>query len=111
VSQYYDANGDGLIAPIDALFVLNRMPGSWPIGGGEGESDITQLQDAAQDSEESIGSGIEGLDLTFVTGRRDASARRIDDFFHGYDGSMGVDGDVEDGDLRPGRRGQPRRWK
>jgi hypothetical protein len=111
VSQYYDANGDGLIAPIDALFVLNRMPGSWPIGGGEGESDITRLQDAARDSEDGIGSGIEGLDLTFVTGRRDASARRIDDFFHGYDGSMGLDDAVGDGELRLGRRGQPRRWK
>jgi hypothetical protein len=111
VSQYYDANGDGLIAPIDALFVLNRMPGSWPIGGGEGESDITRLQDGARDSEDGIGSGIEGLDLTFVTGRRDASARRIDDFFHGYDGSIGLDNAVEDGELRPGRRGQPRRWK
>jgi Ca2+-binding RTX toxin-like protein len=111
VSQYYDANGDGLIAPIDALFVLNRMPGSWPIRGGEGESDITRLQDAARDSEDGIGSGIEGLDLTFVTGRRDASARRIDDFFHGYDGSMGLDDAVEDGELRLGRRGQPRRWK
>lgn len=119
VSQYYDANGDGSLAPIDALYVLNRMPGRWPVANGERESDVSRAQFASQDSgavamadwKAATGPGGGGFDLTFVAGRREGSTRLIDDFFRGYDGSMGLYDPLQDWEVRPGRRGQARRSK
>lgn len=119
VSHYYDANGDGLLAPIDALYVLNRMPGRRPVASGERESDMSRSQIASQDSDavamadskDATGPGGRGFDLTFVAGRRAGSTRLIDDFFSGYDGSIGLYDPLEELELRPGRRGQARRSK